>query len=288
MLEGLHYRRRSHHLQRRLVIIIAQEGWHMLVIADNLNTRNKDYAAALKKKDMKAIAALAKELAAKKPDMMNVQCSNDGIGDEDILPAVAMTVEEATGLPLCLDSRNVAALKAALKVCKEPPIVNYLSADEKQPDEFFALVKDGDAALIIRALKGTVPTTLDEKLSVLEDLAEKANAAGVENDQLFADPSVVHIGGGMGQEHLMNAHEAVIVMNEMVDPPINTVVWISNVTAGLPKNVKSPVAASYLSYLAGAGLSAAFVNVKDPEIMKAVYLIKAFRDETVFTPAELG
>jgi cobalamin-dependent methionine synthase I len=92
----------------------------------------------------------------------------------------------------------------------------------------------------------------------------------------------------MGQEHLMNAHEAVIVMNEMVDPPINTVVWISNVTTGLPKNVSSAVAASYLSYLAGAGLSAAFVNVKNAEIMKAVYLIKAFRDETVFTPAELG
>lgn len=260
----------------------------MLVIADNLNTRNKAYAAALKKKDMKAISSLAKELAAKKPDMINVQVSNDGIGDENLLPAVAMTVEEATGLPLCLDSRNASALKEALKVCKEPPIVNYLSADEKNPDEFFSIVKGTDAALIIRALKGTVPTTLDEKLAVLEDLAEKANAAGVENDQLFADPSVVHIGGGMGQEHLMNAHEAIIVMNEMVDPPLNTVVWISNVTAGLPKNVKSAVAASYLSYLAGAGLSAALVNVKDAEIMKAVYLIKTFRDETVFTPAELG
>jgi len=74
----------------------------------------------------------------------------------------------------------------------------------------------------------------------------------------------------------------------MVDPPLNTAVWISNVTMGLPKNVKSFVASTYLAYLAGAGLSAAMVNVKDPEVMKAVYLIKAFRDEITFAPGDLG
>jgi cobalamin-dependent methionine synthase I len=92
----------------------------------------------------------------------------------------------------------------------------------------------------------------------------------------------------MGQEHLLNAHESIIVLNEMVDPPINTVVWISNVTTGLPKKVKPRIASAYLSYLAGAGLNAALVDVKDEEIMKTAYLIKAFRDEIIFTPAEVA
>jgi cobalamin-dependent methionine synthase I len=92
----------------------------------------------------------------------------------------------------------------------------------------------------------------------------------------------------MGQEHLLNAHECIVVLNELVDPPINTAVWISNVTTGLPKNLKPTVASAYLCYLAGAGLHAAMVNVKDPEIMKAVYLIKSFRDEIIFSPADLA
>ncbi len=42
-----------------------------------------------------------------------------------------------------------------------------------------------------------------------------------------------------------------------------------------------------VSYLVGAGLSAAFINVLDPEIMRAVYLIKSFRDEITFAAGEI-
>jgi len=260
----------------------------MLVIADNLTTRNADYMAAVKKKDKKALEAMAKELASLGADMINIQVSTDGSGDEDLLPFVAEAVQQGSNLPLCLDSRNVKALKKTIPLCTEPPIVNYLSADEKNPDEILSLVRETKANLVIRALKGTVPATLEAKLMIIEDLVEKANAADVPNERLFADPSVVHIGKGMGQEHLMNAHESIVVLNEMVDPPINTSIWISNVTTGLPKKVKSIVASTYLSYLAGAGLHAAMVNVKDPQVMKTVYLIKTFRDEITFAAGDLA
>jgi len=260
----------------------------MLVIADNLSVRNKAYMDAVKRKDKKEIGAMAKELAAKGAELINVQVSQDGVGDEDALPVATEAVQQATDLPLCLDSRNVKALRSAVPLCSEPPIINYLSADEKNPEEFFALVRETKSNLIIRALKGTVPTTLEAKLMIIEDLIEKANAADIPNERIFADPSVVHISKGMGQEHLLNAHECIVVLNELVDPPINTAVWISNVTTGLPKNLKPTVASAYLCYLAGAGLHAAMVNVMDPEIMKAVYLIKSFRDEIIFSPADLA
>jgi cobalamin-dependent methionine synthase I len=260
----------------------------MLVMADNLSVRNKAYMDAVKKKDKKTIGAMAKELAAKGAELINIQVSLDGIGDEDALPMATEAVQQAVDLPLCLDSRNVKALRNAVPLCNEPPIINYLSADEKNPEEFFALVRETKSNLIIRALKGTVPTTLEAKLMIIEDLIEKANAADIPNERIFADPSVVHISKGMGQEHLLNAHECIVVLNELVDPPINTAVWISNVTTGLPKNLKPTVASAYLCYLAGAGLHAAMVNVKDPEIMKAVYLIKSFRDEIIFSPADLA
>jgi cobalamin-dependent methionine synthase I len=260
----------------------------MLVIADNLSVRNKVYRDALKKKDVKAIGAMAKELAAKGAEMINVQVSPDGAGDEVLLPMAAEAVQKGSGLPLCLDSRNVNALKKTVPLCSEPPIINYLSADEKDPGELLTLVRESRSSLVIRALKGTVPATLEAKLMVLEDLIEKANAADIPNERIFADPSVVHIARGNGQEHLLNAHESIVVLNEMVDPPLNTVVWISNVTTGLPKKVRSTVAAAYLSYLAGAGLSAAMVDMNDGELMKVVYLIKAFREEITFAAGDLG
>ena len=260
----------------------------MLIIADNLNVRNAEYMAAVKKKDRKTVESMAKDLAAAGADLINVQVSTDGAGDEEFLPAVAEAVQHGGGIPLCLDSRNVKALAKTIPLCQEPPIVNYLSADDKNVDELLALVSKTKSSLVIRALKGAVPSTLEAKLLLIEEYLEKANAADIPNERLFADPSVIHIGKGSGQEHLLNAHEAVIVLNEMVEPPINTVIWLSNVTTGLPKNLKSLVASSYLSYMAGAGLSAAMIDVKDAVVMRSVYLIKAFRDDITFAAADLA
>jgi len=260
----------------------------MLIIADNLGVRNTSYMDAVKKKDRKALETMGKELATLGADVINVQVSTDGNGDEESLAFAAEAVQQGGGLPLSLDSRNIGALRKAVPLCTEPPIINYLSADEKNADEILALIRETKSNLVIRALKGTVPSTLEAKIMIIEDLIEKANAADIPNERLFADPSVVHISKGMGQEHLLNAHESVIVLNEMVDPPLNTVIWISNITTGLPKNLKSIVASAYLSYLAGAGLSAAMVNVRDAEIMKTVYLIKTFRDEITFAAGDLA
>lgn len=259
----------------------------MLVIAENLNVRNKAYMEALKNRDRKTIEAMARDLAKKGADAVCVQCSLDGSGDEDTLPFAAEAVG-AAGLPVCLDSRNDKALKKTIPLLKEPPIINYLSADEKNADAILDLVKETKSSLVLRALRGTVPSTLEAKLMILEDLIEKANGADIPNDRLYADPSIVHIGRAMGQEHLLNAHECIIVLNEMVDPPINTIVWLSNVTVGLQKPLRSKIASAYLAYLAGAGLNAAFVDVMDAELMKTVYLIKAFRDSVIFSPADIS
>jgi cobalamin-dependent methionine synthase I len=260
----------------------------MLVIAENLNIRNKDFLTAAGKKDKKAIQAMAKDLASRGADVINVQVSTDGDGDEDVLPFVTEAVQQGGAVALSLDSRNVRALRKAVPLCEEPPIINYLSADEKGADEILSLVRESKSHLVLRALRGTVPSTLEAKLMIIEGLIEKANEADVPNERLFADPSVVHIDKGQGQEHLLNAHESIVVLNEMIDPPLNTIIWLSNITSGLPKHLKSTVASSYLSYLAGAGLSAAIIDVKDAELMKTVYLIKTFRDEITFAAADLG
>lgn len=260
----------------------------MLVIAENLNTRNKAYMQAVRNLDKNAIASIVKDISVPGAEMINVQCSTDGSGDEKTLPVIAEIVQEASGLPLCLDSRNAEALKKAVRICKEPPLINYLSADEKNAEEILALVKESGASLVIRALKGTVPLTYEAKLLILENLIETANSADIPNGRLFADPSVVHIGGGMGQEHLMNTHESIIALNEMVDPPINTITWISNVSAGMNASLKPHVNSAFLCYLAGAGLDAAMLDVTQTEVMKTVYMIKAFRDEIVFSPADIS
>ncbi|MCL5024092.1 MAG: dihydropteroate synthase [Nitrospirae bacterium] len=261
----------------------------MKVIAQNLNTRNRAFMEALQKHDKETIARLAGELAGAGAELISIQCSLDGAGDVKILPMAVEAVTEATDAGICLDSRNVAAVEAALPLCKQPPLINFISAAEPENAEgLMELAGVSRASLVLRASRATVPTTLEAKLQIIEDLIEMANASDIPNERLYVDPSVVHIGRGMGQSHVVSCHECIHVMNEMVEPPIHTVVWISNISMALAKPLKNDLDAAFLVYLAGAELDAAMVNVLDPAIQKALYLIKSFRDEIVFTPADMA
>ncbi len=261
----------------------------MIVIAENLNIRNKSYVEALKGKDKKGLSGMAKQLADSGAEIINIQCSLDGTGDEDTFPLVVEAVTSATETGISLDSRNIEAIKKSLPLCKKPPLINFISATEPDcSEEILELAAKSGSSVVLRASKGTIPTTLEAKLQIIEELIERANAVDIPNERLYADPSLVHLGRGMGQSHVVSSRECVRVLAEMVDPPINTIAWISNISTALPRALKPRLDATLLSYLAGAGLDAALVDVFAPEIKKTVYLIKSFRDEIIFTPADMA
>jgi len=260
----------------------------MIAIADNLNIRNKPYLDAVSKRDKKTVAEIVKALTAAGADMINIQCSLDGVGDEETLPWVSGIIAEAGECGISIDSRNTQAIKKTLSLCKKPPLVNFISKTEPQgKDVLLSLVADSGASLVIRASSGTIPTSMEAKLQIIEELLEMANGADIPNERLYADPSIVHLGRGLGQKHLVNSHECILVMKELVEPPLNTIAWISNISTGLPKPLRKPLEASFLSYLAGAGLDAAMVDILDEHIRKTIYLIKSFRDEIVFSPTDI-
>lgn len=260
----------------------------MIAIADNLNTRNRAYVDALIKRDKKALFEIIKQIQASGADMINVQCSLDGTGDEEMLPWVIEILSDQTASSLSLDSRNIRALEKTIPLCKKPPLVNFISKTEPENKEtLLSLVSASGASLVLRASGGTIPSSLEAKLQIIEDLLEMANDADIPNERLFADPSIVHISRGMGQKHLVNSHECLRILKELVEPPVNTIAWISNVSPGMPKAVRKPLEATFLTYMAGAGLDAAMVDVLDEHIRKSIYLIKSFRDEIIFSPADI-
>jgi 5-methyltetrahydrofolate corrinoid/iron sulfur protein methyltransferase len=261
----------------------------MIVIAENLNTRNRIYMDAVRGRDKSTVAGLMKKLEESGADVINLQCSLDGVGDEETLPWVTEILCDTADTGISLDSRNIQAIKKAIALCKKLPIINFISETEPEDQEtLLSLVSGSGASLVIRASKGIIPTSLEAKLQIIEGLLEMANEADIPNERLFADPSIVHIGRGMGQKHLLNSYECIRVLNELVEPPINTIAWISNVSTGLPRSLRKPLEAAFLTYLAGAGLDAAMVDILDENIQKSIYLIKSFRDEIVFSQADIS
>ncbi|MBI4822613.1 MAG: dihydropteroate synthase [Nitrospirae bacterium] len=258
----------------------------MIVIADNLNTRNRAFMSALKARNENAISELVKRLSH--ADMINLQCSLDGSEDEETLPwLVEVTLKTVSSL-ISLDSRNVHALRRVVPLCPQPPLINFISYTEPEdPEELLALVASSGASLVLRASRSTPPTSLEGKLQIIEELLEMANAHDIPNERLFGDPSLIHIGGGEGQKHLANSTECIKLLKELIEPPIKTIAWVSNVSSGMPFALRKSIEASFFLYAGGAGLDAGMLDVLDPSIKKAIYFVKSFRDEIVFSPADI-
>lgn len=258
----------------------------MIVIADNLNTRNRAFMSSLEARNENAISEIARKLSH--ADMINIQCSLDGSRDEETLPWLTSVVLKTFDRRISLDSRNIHALRRAVSLCPLPPLINFISQTEPEdPDELLELVAKSGASLVLRASRNTPPTSLEGKLQIIEELLEMANSHDIPNDRLFGDPSLVHIGRGAGQKHLANSTDCIKLLKELIEPPINTIAWVSNVSSGMPMPLRKTIEASFLLYAGGAGLDAGMLDVLDENIKRAIYFIKSFRDEIVFSPADI-
>jgi cobalamin-dependent methionine synthase I len=247
----------------------------MKVISQNLGFRNKDFLKAARNGDKATMSVMAEVLKKAGADIINIGLSLDGDGDEKFMEAAVVAVQRA-GLPLSIDSRNPKAQQIAAKVAEVPLIVNYLCAEDsraKEMDEILTVAASGKSDLVLYALRKGTPADADERLQIIESLIEKANAAGIPSERLIVDPVILHLGGGIGQEHAVAVQETLYGIRELVEPPIRTTCWLSNISAGAPKELRTAINNTYLAVLAGLWLWSAYVDVMDKHTMRTVRLI---------------
>jgi cobalamin-dependent methionine synthase I len=238
--------------------------------------------------DKASISEMADKLKAAGSDMLNVNLSLDGDGDEKYMGAVVEAVQSA-GLPLSIDSRNFRAHSAAIKAARVPVTLNYVSAEESRSNwtgEILKLAADHKTDLVLLALRKGTPADADERLAIISELMEKANSAGIPNERLIIDPVILHLGGGIGQKHAVAVQQTLYGLRELVEPPVRTTCWLSNISAGASKELRPAINDAFLAMLAGLGLWSAYLDVLNRETMRTVRLIRALTDEAVYSLAD--
>ncbi len=261
----------------------------MLVIANNLSFRNRDFIKAVKEGEGIIMSSMAEVLKKAGADALDINLSVDGDGDEKYMSAAVESVQKA-GLPVYIDSRNPEAMRAGIEAARVPVTLNYVSADKQQTKpmgDIAKLAASHSADLVLYAMRRGTPADADERLAIISELMDMANDAGVTNERLIIDPVILHLGGGgAGQQHAVAVRQTLAGLMELVDPPVRTTCWISNVSAGAPKELRAAINDTFLAMLAGAGLSSVFLDVFDKQAMRTVRLIRALKDEALYCPAD--
>jgi 5-methyltetrahydrofolate corrinoid/iron sulfur protein methyltransferase len=118
-------------------------------------------------------------------------------------------------------------------------------------------------------------------------LAGAANESGIANGNIYLDPGVLHVTSDLGQRYSRTLLELLPALAETFDPPVKTTCWINNASAGAPRRLRPAINNTFLSMLGGVGLSSAFVDVLNKDIMRTIRLIKMLKDEAIYSDREV-
>ncbi len=113
----------------------------MILIGENLNITSKKVGEALKNKDQKIIREIAEAQAEAGMDVLDINIGPASRSGLEIMEWVIRTVREVTELPLSLDTTNVNAIEAGLKIHKGKALINSISARPERMSALLPLTK---------------------------------------------------------------------------------------------------------------------------------------------------
>jgi len=260
------------------------EGSGLILVGERINGMFRDVRRAVQKGDPTVIHEWARKQDAAGADYLDI---NVGPAMEDRVTAMKWMVQatqEATDVPLCLDSTDYDAIEAGLELLKRPGMINSVPAEQDKMDRVFTMAKKHDAAVIGLAMNERgIPKNSEDRLALAMELVANADGYGIPMDHLFIDPLILPC--NVAQEHSPEVLETLKQIKFLASPSPKSVVGLSNVSQ---KCLDRPlVNRTFLVMAMACGLDAAIVDVDDHELMDAVATARILLNQDVYADSYL-
>lgn len=236
------------------------------VIGERINpTGKKRFQQALKEQDFDYIVDVAIQQEDAGADILDVNVGYPGVDEVTMLPQVVRKLQEATSLPLMLDSTNPDALAAGLRVCCGKAAVNSVNGDEQVLNRILPIVKKYGASVVGLTMdeKG-LPRTADERLAIAQRMLNAVQAHGIPKNDLWIDCLTLTVSAQ--QDQAKATLEAVRRVTQELQLP--TVLGVSNISFGLPN--RPLMARTFLTQAMAAGLTLPIINPNQTDMMDAI------------------
>jgi 5-methyltetrahydrofolate--homocysteine methyltransferase len=243
----------------------------MLVIAEKINGTRKLVNKAVMERDVAFIQNLARSQADAGADYLDINAGTLPDREPDDVVWLVNIVQEVVDKPLCLDSANPHALLAGLAVCKQPPIINSISAEENRLRDVMPVVaKHGLKTLALAIDPNGIPETGEGRLTIIRRLFEETRKAGIPDENMYVDPLVMSVAtvDGAGNITLETMRQ---VKREF--PEAHLTGGLSNISFGLPG--RTLINRAFLTLAIDAGLDSAIMDPTDRGLMETLYATNA-------------
>lgn len=243
----------------------------MQIIGESINSSIPQVGKAIQERDVSFLVALAREQKDAGADMLDVHVGSLGGNEAETLTWLVQTIQAEVDIPLVLDSLNAQAVEAALAVHRGHTIINSLSGEQDRWQQLMPLViKHNCGAVMLCMGESGIPATAQERLSLAQELVERALEAGVKPQDLYLDPLAPSIGadwqgGKVTLETIRLIHQNI--------PDVHTICAISNISFGLPR--RHLLNASFSAMAIAMGLDTFLIDVRDKAMMTTILAANA-------------
>ena len=258
----------------------------MLIIGERISIIAKRVREAINKRDQKPIQELAHAQWKAGAHMIDANIGPAEEGGEDLMQWMVTTIQVAVPLPICLDTTNYKAIEAGLKVHNNElgrPLINSTSNDPERFSMLELAAKYSSQIIGLTVGKGGLPADAEERSAIAAEIMARAMEYGVPLEDLYLDPLVLQV--ATSQDHALKVIKAIRMFQELNDPPMNTVVGLSNISNGCPKALRPTLNQYYLALLMYEGLTAA---IADPhEVTETAKTIDIIMGKTLYAHSYL-
>lgn len=212
-------------------MIIDTEG-PVTIIGESINpTRRKKLAETLSRNNFELVLQLARSQIETGADILDVNVGYPGVDDETLLPLTVKALQAEVDVPLCLDSPNPNAIKAALKVIEGKCLINSVSGEEESLRAILPLARDHGAAVIGLVMDDEGITHDPEKrFSIAQKIMERALRTGIREEDVIIDPLAMAVAA---DPHACQVTlETIRLVHQGLG--VNITLGASNISFGLP------------------------------------------------------
>ena len=244
-----------------------------LLIGERINpTGKKRFKEALIENDINYILSEGIKQQESGADILDVNVGLPDIDEVSVLKDAVEKLQSVVDTPLQIDTSNIAAMEAALRVYNGKAMINSVNGKEESMEAVFPLVKKYGGVVVALTLdENGIPETAKERVSIAEKIIRKAASYGIDKKDIVFDTLAMAISAQNGAADV-TLESLKTIRNEL---GAHTSLGISNVSFGLP--AREVINSTFFALALESGLSAAIMNPYSDEVMKTFYAYRAIR-----------
>ncbi len=253
----------------------------MILIGESLNVISRKIGRAFKERDPKPIQQEALEQKEKGMDYIDINLGPAKKDGPELMPWVVQTVQEVVSdVPLALDTSNIDAIEAALKVIKEVPgkphLINSIMARAERYERMIPIAAkyNADFIALMWGPEG-LPRDENERAALCVELLYAANEAGIPNEKIWVDGIVTPV--NIQQPQAISLMEFQKMLQDIA-PGAKSTCGLSNISNGPPNHLRPILNQTYMVMLGKCGM---YSVISDPLDEKLTAIAKGQRQDIV-------